>query len=602
MMDSTEEIGTQDPAGEPEIEPTIEESRIESVDGEKEKVDEKKEEEAGVARMEESKEIVEISARVTHADKSEEVSTEGIVDKTEREDSNAVSSEPDVETVNAETMEKLEEEESGHVAESPNNLAEAPVELSPRDEELKKIGGEVIFERKSNASYNGWDNLLWMSFNGIRQVRYCEPMSRLIPGRKSLFWSGDEYLPRKLVVFDEPSVILVLRQTQSLSELRELLDLPAGSKIEDPDNACKSFLVVESVIDPKTCKLRLSPLTTVTSIQSDVKEDDLRRRSCFELITPNESVILSAVQLRTGPEKFLTSFTDSGAFLETSSAEFSLKKKICESHSLNDEVGSNSDLSWKHQIILGTLHSYVVLGNQRSLDKAIVAAMPKHQAGKSSKDETSKFLDPRIVDALDENYRSPLHYACSSRFSPAVISLVKAGANVDLRTDPHDMTPCHICAQNLDDRSLAAILSTNRRPNTLDKLERTPMYVAIIEGRTVGGKINPEALDLCLSVLESHGGQIIGGSEHRHPVSQLASEWRAEELSVLLGHVNTRYPLPISDISDKMRAGISLSASYQYPVHSSLIALRKKINSAISGNDTKKLVEECMSAESQLAR
>lgn len=379
--------------------------------------------------------------------------------------------------------------------------------LSLRDEELQVIGAEIMFERNPNAAYNGWDNLRWMSYSGVRKVKFCEPMYRFVAGRKTLFWSGDQYLDRIVAIYEEPNLILVLRRPNTLLELREYLDLPPGATIEDPDEVYKSFLIVESAIDPNTCKLRLSSLTTVTSVLPGVERDDYRRQSCFELLTPTETVVLSAVRLRKGAERALTSFTDSGAFLETSSAEFALKKSLCDAHILKENSTANLDLSWKHQIIVGTLHSYVVLGNQKHLEIAIAEAMRRAKREKSADHEDSRdFLDPRVVDALDENGRSPLHYACFGRSSTAVAMLANAGANVDLRIEPNNVTPCHLCAQLLDDKGLAAILSANRRPNSIDAHGRTPMYVALTDGRAVGGKRDHEALDRQVQNLHHHIG------------------------------------------------------------------------------------------------
>jgi ankyrin repeat protein len=402
---------------------------------------------------------------------------------------------------------------------------------------------------------------------------------------------------RKLAIYDEPNLILILRAPENLAEIREILDLPVGSKVEDPDSAFKAYLIVESVVDPKTCKLRLSLVTTVTSVLVDVNEEDPRRRSCFELINPVESIVLSSVKLRTGAERALTSFTDSGAYLETSSAEHALRKSICDANNPSLGSGTRSDLSWQHQIILGTLHSFVV-GNQTHLDMAIAAAL------RSSKGEqaNSDYLNPRIVDMVDESGLTPVHYACSSRLSSAVVSLVQAGANVDLRIEPGNMTLCHVCSKNLDDKSLSAILSVNRRPNVVDAFGRTPMYLAIAEGRTVGGQRSPEALDRCLSVLESHGGEIEGSRGYRHPVSYLSSLWRHVELAVVLKHVNFRYPLVLTNAEDKKRIGMSVSAFFQYPVHSTLITLRKKIKDAIEGKNVQHLLSDCGEVDSKAVR
>ena len=490
--------------------------------------------------------------------------------------------------------EALDDQIEDRVSQTGQEIPDYEEQTSLRDEESKIVGAEIVFQRTANKNFNGWDNLRWMAYAGARKVVYCELVYRFVPGLpglRTIFWSGDQYVTRKLAIYEEPSLILILRPPESLAELREIMDLPVGAEVEDSETAFKSYLLVESVIDQKTCKLRLSSLTTPTSILPDVSEGDFRRRSCFELICPSESVILSNVRLRTGAERALTSFTDSGAFLETSSAEYSLQKAICNEHKPSQDSGNQSDLSWQHQIILGTLHSFVVLGDQHSLDMALAAAVQstRRHAGPGN----SKYVDARVIDAMDESGRTPLHYACTSRFSSAVVSLVKYGADVNTRVHPHKTTLSHICAKNLDAKSLGAILSVSRRPNVTDSWGRTPMYLAITEGRTVGGLSSPEALERSLSILESFGGDIQGSAGFRHPVSYLASIWSHEELSTVLNHVNYRYPLVLTDTQDKKRTGMSLSALYQYPVHSALVSLRKKIKAACEGKDVQTLWSDC---------
>lgn len=449
--------------------------------------------------------------------------------------------------------------------------------ISLRDEEYEKLGKEVFFRRSDDPKYYGWDNLRWMSHSGTRKIEFVGAVYRFVPGRRNLFWSGDQYLERVLAVYNEPHLLLILRPPENMSEVLEILDLPEGATADNADDVVQSHLLVESVVDPKTCKLKLSALTTVTSVLPDVAVDDFRRRSCFELLCPTETIILSAVRLRKGAERALTSFTDSGAYLETTSMEHVLQKSICNAHHPVSELEGTQDLSWKHQIILGTLHSHVVLGNQLNLEKALAAAKA------FSKAEGLDYLQPRVIDVVDESGRTPLHYACSGRSSSAVAALVQSGANVDLRVEPYNMTPCHLCALNLDSKSLQSILLVNRRPNVVDNWGRSPMYLAIMDGRSVGQSKNPVALESCLSVLEAHGGQLETPFGFRHPISALASTWSHEELAVVLKYVSYRYPLVLPSAEDKQRVGISLSALYQYPVHSCLITLRKQISATARG-------------------
>lgn len=500
-----------------------------------------------------------------------------------------------------------EEEEPKQRINSATATDAAAPELTLRDEEAKFLrGAEILFSRTDTKHYNGWDNLRWMAYSGTRRLKYFEPVYRFVEKPKTFMaWaSGEEYLNRQLAVYDEPNLILVLRPPESIAELKEVLDLDDEQAIDDSSS---THWVVESVVDPNTCKLRLSPLTTITSISQGVQENEFRRRSCFELITPLSTMILSAIRLRSGGA-VKTSFIDSGAFLETSSAEHVLKRVICNAH--QKETGSAAinghDLSWKHQIILGTLHSYVILGNKELLDEGIAHARKMQQRelrkmGESTNASNINFLDPRIVDALDESGKTPLHYACASRFTAAVLSLVAAGANVNLKVEPHNTTPCHISAQRLDDKSLRAILAMNRRPNLVDAFGRTPMYVAITEGSAVGGKADPQALSRCLAVLQVNGGDLGDLTNFRHPFSYLALLLHHEVLLVVLNHVSHRYPLNLHQKNSQLK-GVSASAYFHYPVHSALIGFREKMQALCEEKKSQELWNFCAVADAKLVK
>ena len=66
--------------------------------------------------------------------------------------------------------------------------------------------------------------------------------------------------------------------------------------------------------------------------------------------------------------------------------------------------------------------------------------------------------------------------------------------------------------------------------------------------------------------------------------------------------VSFRYPLPLDNVGDRARVGMSLSAFYQYPVHSCLVALRKMIKASCSGEDTGELGPEATNPQSKLVR
>ncbi len=463
---------------------------------------------------------------------------------------------------------------------------------SPRDEEMNVIGGEILFEDSSSAvPLNGWDRLRWMSYSGIRKVRLCESVARLATSRKTFFWatsSGDEYLHRKLAIYEEPPVMLLLRRPVDVGEIRRILDLPSGMVLgNDSANVKEAFWIVESVIEPKACKLRLSPLTTVTSVETLAGDDaSARRFSCFELVSPAETIVLCAARTYSG-----SSF-ENETWVETQFLEEAIGTALFQAH-VSGEEGEvlQRDRSWKHQIILGTLHSYVLAGNQSMLEKSIARAMARLHPPQSQPPAggSTRYLPTQLIDARDDNGLAALHYACSRGLPAAVSLLVDAGANVTLKASSLSMSPAHFCAIRLDASSLATVLSatypTRPDPNEVDALGRTPMYVAAVDGRTADGSFNAVALGQCLSALEAWGGQVLVVDHYlqlQNPVSVLASEWRSDSLLVLFQHVAYRFPL-LETEHDARRAGISLSAMFHYPVHCALLAFKKEARLIMNG-------------------
>lgn len=475
------------------------------------------------------------------------------------------------------------------------------VSMSLRDDEEKGVGGEILFLRDSTSTYAGWDTLRWMSHNGVRKINFCQQVYRIIDGAKKrkglpLFWKtgGKYYEERAMIVYDEPSLILIVRRPANLEEIRKLLGLPdvsnenATSSDDDidwalnPETAMESYWILESVADPTTSKLRLSPLTTATSVASEDADD--RERSCFQILTPADTIILSAVNVRAGAKKREQSFTDSGAFLETLSVEASIARAICGAHSRVGDLGNTeTDIAWKHQLVIGSLHSLVLSGNLKSLDDGIAHARSTvaRRGGNAGMVTYDIKLPARIIDAVDDNGFSALYYACSHQMDGAVRSLVRAGADVNFRTEVHGLSMLHLSARNLDDKILSTLLSaaspTQTVANALDKRGRTPMYVAMVEGSVLDNGKDPHALVRCIVALEAWGGTMMAPDapeKLRNPVSALAYMWLPEYLSVVLDHIPHRFPLERKGVA---AVTMSLGALYQYPIHSALVALRKQL-------------------------
>jgi len=327
--------------------------------------------------------------------------------------------------------------------------------------------------------------------------------------------------------------------------------------------------------------LTVSPLTTATSVAAEHADD--RERSCFQILTPTETISLSAVHVRKDTKKKEQSFKDSGAFLETLSVEASVSQAICDAHSHSSDLGATDrDIAWKHQVVIGSLHSLVLSGNPKFLEDGLrQARQATVLRGDINAASDPNHLPARIIDAVDDNGFSALYYACKNKMSGAVQCLVNAGATVNFHTEENEMSMLHESARNLDDKSLSSLLAAPSRPdpNVLDKKGRTPMYVALVEGSALSKTKDPEALGRCVAALKAWGGKMLlaeSPTSLRNPISALAYMNLPDYIAVALDHVPHRFPLPnVSDTVPGTDSTMSLGALYQYPVHSALVALRK---------------------------
>lgn len=514
----------------------------------------------------------------------------------------------------------------------------SPSTSSLRYREDQVLGGkEILFERPPPHTYAGWDNLQWLSFSGERKIRHLhQPIYRLFDSTASTskyasspsmegtggFWSkltstitsststAGVYEPRALAVYEQPLVILVLKSPTNMHQVNSILGLPnVDNFLTEEDSQVDHYWIVESVVDPSFCKLRLSNLTTVTSVvppngtsKGGKRDEEDRRKTCFELITPHESILLSAVRVREDASKYdkrqvRSYFSDSCAFLEASAVETALVQALRAAHELglssNTSKSETGSLSWKHQCILGTLHSIVVSSDVKALELAVEQAKLKVSLGDalasadaSTTDDDKRRSLQRIIDEEDDEGLTPLYFACLRRSSHAVTLLVAAGARVDFipSCDPLSASLAHVCARNLDSKSLSVLLSSSQTSiaNAVDALGRTPMYVAATEGTTASGYSDSVALSHCLLSLETWGGTFVqcsavSLSHLMHPVAVLAGRWSPDELSVVLERVPWRYPFQGNNGRAKsiqvVDNGMSVSAMYQYPIHRAIISL-----------------------------
>lgn len=424
--------------------------------------------------------------------------------------------------------------------------------------------------------------------NDIQNAVLSDPVSVFEKGR--FFWSSGQYVRKMLVLYEKPHYLLVIaRRPKNAVEVRRIMETSGDSCMELNDlndiDLIKSFCIAEKLIDLKICKLRLSSLTTPTSKLLLDKSDgelsvsgnmDSQARTCFEVITPKENLLMSFES-----DGLLNSF-DSGGDVKyfqsvceiTKRWENGISRAIIEAHDGSNNV-NDGDMAWRHQLILGTLHSHIVTGNYDLLQQVL--------AGKGSPDSPSAHINER-----DDAGFTALHYACLRRSHKAVSILLAAGADCSIPTIKGGKSPCHLCCEQLDDESLSIILSSSKPkradPNTLDEFHNTPMYVALIMGKSPVGGRNPMK---CLRTLEAWGGQIMlqDSDENRsekHPIYILSSKCDSDGLKVAFHFFQFRFPF-LGDPLDGY--GRSLSAIYCYPIHVILISLRMKLNEVRSGEN-----------------
>mmetsp|Transcript_34091 Transcript_34091/g.82441 ORF Transcript_34091/g.82441 Transcript_34091/m.82441 type:complete len:1114 (+) Transcript_34091:88-3429(+) len=436
----------------------------------------------------------------------------------------------------------------------------------------------------------GWTNQQWKASDKV--LTFIAPVLRVIPGR--YFWSSEVYEKRMLAIYNNPHVILVMRLPKDMDEVRRLSSVGG---LESPEKDIHAFLVAESVANPNTCKIRLSQLTHATSVAGKdstqsgsqglrnsmnmPQKTDYRKRSCFDMLSPTETVTLSAAFLPADSFEDIEYMSEK-ALNDTHRCEDAIVTALLNAHFLVDQA-------WRHQVVLGTPQSYVISGNDSILQESLASALGIQR---SRGEHKSDKLDSSILDTKDGSGKTALHYACSRRKNSTIQILVSAGADCSISQTVDEFTPCHICAGGLDEKCLSVVLAASYPsrpdPNALDNHGRTPMYLAChaaVERKDFDSNNDGTALDLCLSALEAWGGQLMVDSpkckELLHPVHCASAKLKSTELSVILSHCNLRYPLVLGP-SDP--CGISLSAKFHYPIHAALVSLRDAIAESFEEN------------------
>lgn len=478
--------------------------------------------------------------------------------------------------------------ESSLITEELTEVRDEPRTMHAQEKQSTSLS--ILFPAPSSPSRTsvnaGYTNTSWKANEASRRLVFCGEASRFENGR--FFWSSSQFVRRTMALFVEPPLLVIAREPKNSAEVREALrEIDNLDPIlQDSQILSREYLIAETVLELNVCKLRLSMLTAPTSIVIDPSESDgdgsqrkildCRRMSCFEFIHPAENILISAMEVDnsdTFPEVALSEKSRS-TYAITSRWEDEISNVLLSLHgSLGNKI--SGELTWRHQLILGTLHSHVVSGNYTLLEQALI--------GKGNPDSPYRKIDER-----DEAGLTPLHYACYRRSHKAVSILLNAGADCSLPTSKGKNSPCHICCEQLDTKSLSMILSCSKPrradPNALNEMSETPMYVALTRGDSSAEMRNPI---MCLKALEAWGGQIVilpydQCSSGLSPIFKLSSSWDDVGLKSGFQFYDCQYPIP-DEQADGF--GRSLGAVFQYPFHAAIVSLRFKVMKISNKND-----------------
>ena len=182
---------------------------------------------------------------------------------------------------------------------------------------------------------------------------------------------------------------------------------------------------------------------------------------------------------------------------------------------------SSQGLGWRHQYLLGSMHSAVITRDEDRV-RELISLCHNQQ------------LDFYSIEAPDEDGYTPLHYACMLRLHAIVKLLHEATADVNV-ADRNGFTPLHWTAIQLDDYSLSLLSSHVLNIDFQDNHGRSPLVLACVEGRDLSGKTDSILLKRCIECLLSHKPDLhFCDSKGQTLIHYLAASWQYDGIECLL--------------------------------------------------------------------
>lgn len=365
---------------------------------------------------------------------------------------------------------------SSSILSEPSKTASSSV-LSDSDSDLQELSNRLVLKEKANG------------FSAITSKRGADTSAvHLMKEGRKILRTGELETTTKAA--------LAMWATQNKKQFILLTDMliiatPVGAQLQ-----------VENMIDLPVCKLYCEGQSTGESNAAQSNSDGARQENTFQLIWPGGTLLITA---RSADEK--------ERWVE------SIFTAICECV----EADSSHVLGWRHQYMQGSMHSAVISRDESKVKDLI----SKCECG---------LLSFTVIDSLDEDGYSPLHYACILRLPGIIRALCDTGSDTTIE-DSRGLTPFHWAALQLDEQALSILCQHVVDIDLQDHKGRTPLYLACVEGRDVSGKTDSRMLAQCLKSLLANSADTDFKDEQGYTVTHyLAASWQHEPLKVILDH------------------------------------------------------------------